>query len=118
MSGWTEFYDLCSGGKQKLAWRQIFIQASMPEAMVIFFNVFGRHAGNITCSCCGPDYWITEHESLDETTELARAQGMVRVIHDNDISAEDRAGSLSSVIDEWYNREDSECVTRDWRGGG
>jgi hypothetical protein len=69
---WTQFYDMHSGGGQKLDWPHIFIQAPEDEARVIFYNRFGRSPNRVTCTCCGPDYSISETSTLELATAYER----------------------------------------------
>lgn len=59
---WTHFWDMHSGGRQKLDWAHIYIQAPEEEAKLIFYNLFGRNPERITCSCCGEDYAIDSED--------------------------------------------------------
>ena len=70
---WTHFMDKYSGGGQKLDWEHIFIEAAEAEAKVIFYNHFKRNPERVTCTCCGDDYRISEHEDLALATALATA---------------------------------------------
>lgn len=69
---WTQFWDMHSGGGQKLDWSQIFIEASEEEAKVIFYNRFHRNPERVTCTCCGGDYSIEEYADLDQATAYHR----------------------------------------------
>lgn len=69
---WTQFWDMHSGGSQKLDWAQIFIEAPANEAKTIFYNRFGRNPERVTCTCCGGDYSISEDESLSQITGFHR----------------------------------------------
>lgn len=69
---WTEFMDMHSGGGQKENWPKIYIEAPEEQAIVIFYNRFGHNPHRVTCTCCGPDYSITETESLEEATAYER----------------------------------------------
>ena len=69
---WTKFWDMHSGGGQKLDWAKIYIQAPEEEAVVIFSNRFGRDPENVTCNCCGEDYSVSESKTLGEATEYHR----------------------------------------------
>ena len=40
--------------------------ASEEEAISIFEQKFDQHPDYITCSCCGEDYSIATHESLEQ----------------------------------------------------
>ena len=69
---WTHFWDMHSGGSQKLAYGHIFIEAPKDEAKVIFYNRFGRNPERVTCTCCGEDYSISSSESLEQATGFER----------------------------------------------
>lgn len=65
---WTRFYDMCSGGDTKLAWRKVYIEASEEEARVIFENRLRRNPDQVTCCCCGPDYSVSEVEKPEKAS--------------------------------------------------
>lgn len=69
---WTHFWDMHSGGDQKLDWAHIFIEAPEAEAMQIFKDRFGRDPYNVTCDCCGSDYSVSENQSLEAVTKFHR----------------------------------------------
>jgi len=69
---WTQFWDMHSGGGQKLDWAKIYIEAPEQEAVSVFYSRFRRNPNRVTCTCCGPDYSITESETLEEATEYHR----------------------------------------------
>lgn len=69
---WTQFWDMHSGGGTKLDWEMIYIEAPEDEAEVIFYNKFGRNPNNISCTCCGEDYSVTEDSSLELLTGYHR----------------------------------------------
>ena len=60
---WTRFMDMHSGGRQKLDWAFIYIEAKEDDAAKVFQHRFGRNPNNITCSCCGEDYSFSEQEN-------------------------------------------------------
>ncbi len=66
MSAATLFFDMSSGGSEKLDWRRIIIEAGKYEAIGIFQSIFDRDPQNITCGCCGEDYVIDEYKSISE----------------------------------------------------
>lgn len=80
---WTQFWDMSSGGGQKTEYSKIYIQASQNLAEQIFEELFGRDPHYVTCDCCGPDFSITEYETLEEATgyhrncQYIRGQGYV-----------------------------------------
>lgn len=69
---WTQFWDMHSGGHQKLAWAMIFIEAPVENAKQAFEILFNRDPDTTTCDCCGPDYSIHEGDTLEELTEYHR----------------------------------------------
>jgi hypothetical protein len=70
---WTTFWDMHSGGGQKLDWGKIYIEASEHEAVNIFQKRFDRSPYNVTCDCCGPDYSVsTSRNNLDQITGYHR----------------------------------------------
>ena len=69
---WTKFWDMHSGGDQKLDWPTIYIEAPKEEAKIIFYNVFGRNPEWVTCTGCGEDYVIEEYETLEMATAFHR----------------------------------------------
>jgi hypothetical protein len=69
---WTRFWDIHSGGGQKLKWAMIYIEAPEKEACIIFQNRFGRNPFRITCTCCGEDYSVQEYETLEQVTGYHR----------------------------------------------
>ena len=69
---WTQFWDMHSGGGSKEPFEMIYIEAPEEEAKIIFFNRFGHNPERVTCTCCGEDYSIREHESLEQLTAYHR----------------------------------------------
>lgn len=65
---WTQFWDMHSGGGQKEKWAHIYIEAPEAEAKRVFFNRFGHNPDRVTCTCCGPDYSVTEEPTLEQLT--------------------------------------------------
>lgn len=68
----THFMDMHSGGGAKEKYEHIFIEAPEVEARAIFCNRFGHDPDHVTCRCCGPDYAVYEHDSLEDATEFHR----------------------------------------------
>ena len=75
MMAWTQFWDMHSGGGQKLEWSQIFIEAPEAEAISVFYSRFERNPNRVSCTCCGEDYAIHERETLEQATEYERGDG-------------------------------------------
>lgn len=69
---WTHFWDMSSGGSQKLKYKHIFIEAPSAEAQIIFYNRFKRNPNRVTCTCCGRDYSISEEKILEQLTAYQR----------------------------------------------
>jgi hypothetical protein len=69
---WTSFWDMHSGGQQKLDWHLIFIEGPQEDTEKVFSALFGRNPHRVTCTCCGEDY------SVDESYDLKQASGYHR----------------------------------------
>jgi len=93
---WTHFWDMHSGGSQKLDWAHIFIEAPEEEAKVIFYNRFGRNPERVTCTCCGRDYSISEESSLRKAT------GFHRNCPSLEIPQDEKGLYLNDLADDWF----------------
>ena len=72
-SVWTLFWDMHSGGDAKEPpYGKIYIEASKDKAEVIFYNRFGHNPNRVTCTCCGPDYTISEACPILESSRYHR----------------------------------------------
>ena len=90
---WTRFMDMHSGGRQKLDWAYIYVEADNDNAAKVFMHRFGRNPNNISCSCCGEDYsFWTEYETLEEATTYDRDDGDKLVIYAQDINPGELVG--------------------------
>jgi len=69
---YTRFMDMLSGGSQKEKFSHCYIEASEGVAKIVFHNRFGHDPENVTCSCCGDDYSISEYETLEDATAYER----------------------------------------------
>jgi len=69
---WTRFMDMHSGGSSKEPQQYILIEAPENEAKIIFYNRFGHNPERVTCTCCGEDYSIGEHPTLEDATAFDR----------------------------------------------
>lgn len=70
---WTHFMDMHSGGGCKESpYEHIYIEAPEDEACVIFYNRFDHSPHRVTCTCCGNDYSVSEHETLEQATGYER----------------------------------------------
>jgi hypothetical protein len=68
---WTQFYDMHTGGCQKISnVDEVFIEAPRDEAEIIFRNRFGLNPYKRSCHCCGDDYSITEGDDGESLAEL------------------------------------------------
>jgi hypothetical protein len=80
---WVHFWDMHSGGKQKLDWANIFIEApDEEEASRYFESRFGRSPGNVTCQCCGEDYSVSVEPSLKQATGYHRGCRVIEAKRD------------------------------------
>lgn len=69
---WTQFMDMHSGGGRKESFDVCYIEAAEEEAKVVFFNRFGHSPNRVSCTCCGEDYSVSEHETLEQATAYNR----------------------------------------------
>lgn len=74
---WTQLMDMHSGGGTKEKWEYIYIEASVEEAKLIFYNKFGHSPDRVSCTCCGNDYSCSEDETLEEATAYNRGCALV-----------------------------------------
>lgn len=90
---WTKFWDMSSGGGQKLGWNIILIEMPAAEAKAKFEALFNRDPDNVSCECCGPDYSIDTSETLGKAAAFHHqgrtlmeylASGEVNVISEED----------------------------------
>jgi len=74
---WTHFLDMQSGGTQKEKWGDIYIEAPIKEASLVFYNRFGHSPYRVTCTCCGEDYSLNESKNLEQATGFSRGCAFV-----------------------------------------
>jgi hypothetical protein len=73
MIEWTLFWDMHSGGGTKEGnYDKIYIEAPQEEAEIIFYNRFRHNPNRVTCTCCGADYAIAAHDSLEQASGYPR----------------------------------------------
>lgn len=96
---WTEFHDMHSGGGQKEKFSHCFIEADEEQAKSVFFARFGHNPKRVTCTCCGSDYSISTHHSLQEATAYER--GCAYVYTDKETGKEVTYGD-SDYWDLWH----------------
>jgi hypothetical protein len=58
----THFFDLHSGGGQKLEFASLWVDLPEDKAIEWFQETFDRHPHSTTCDCCGEDYAVYEQE--------------------------------------------------------
>lgn len=81
---WTLFWDMSSGGGQKVAYKMIAINSPLVQALEEFQRIFDRDPLNITCDTCGEDYAIYRYNTEDEVREhVAQYSGGSYVIYRN-----------------------------------
>lgn len=66
----TVFTDMNSGGGQKLGFAHGYVKRAETDAIAWFKERFQRDPENVTCDCCGPDYAITELDSMIELEQI------------------------------------------------
>ena len=91
---WTQFMDMHSGGELKTDYGYIYIELPMSKAEDFFEEEFNRNPNNITCECCGPDFYVSEYDSLEQATGFERNCEYNRETHkyeesDNCVSLEE-----------------------------
>lgn len=64
----TRFMDMHSGGHLKTPYTHIYIDEPLGEAVRTFRDLFRHDPDNITCKCCGKDFFYEEYSSLEEAT--------------------------------------------------
>lgn len=68
----TRFFDMSGGGTEKEDWAIITVNLPEEEAIKWFEDKFDHHPYEVTCDCCGQDYWISEYETLEEAIKNNR----------------------------------------------
>ena len=91
----TRFMDMYSGGCRKSQWEYIYIEGNEEDARAIFEERFGRNPDNITCNCCGEDYFVSEYETLEEATYFERRDFLRR---GNSLSIDDFFDKYPNVL--------------------
>ena len=120
------FWDMHSGGGQKLDWAKIYVEAdSEEEAIEIFQQEFGRDPNHITCNCCGEDYSISSAETLEEASgyhrgldyAYDRANNKGRYLEDGDSAPEgweiSKGYSERMTLEEYVKRDFVKIVPKD-----
>ena len=70
---WTRFMAMHSGGGTKEEpFDNIYIEAPQEEAEAVFYSKFGHNPNRVSCTCCGADYSIDEHDSLAAASAYER----------------------------------------------
>lgn len=107
-----------SGGGQKLKWAKIYIEAPQADAEIIFQNRFGRNPNRVTCTCCGPDYSISESDSLAEASAFHRNCGYFYRDPKGKICPEDEAWVTGKGLKKGYSGGYEEMPSKEkWRTG-
>ena len=63
---YTKFNDMYSGGSKKTDYEAIFIELPLEKAVEYFEEAFDLDSNNVTCECCGPDFYIYEVDAPNE----------------------------------------------------
>jgi hypothetical protein len=69
---WTQFWDMNSGGGRKEPFEHCYIEAPEDEAVAVFYSRFGHNPNRVTCTCCGPDYSVSDYETLEQASGYHR----------------------------------------------
>ncbi len=114
---WTHFWDMHSGGRQKLDWSHIFIEAPIDEAKIIFQNRFGRNPERVTCTCCGDDYSIDEYPDLAQGTGYERKCRYAYFSKEGEEIPEEKAwksggGYIDGAYGKWVEEEDKKQIKK------
>jgi len=112
---WTQFWDMSSGGGQKLSFKHCFIEAPEDEAKIVFQNRWGRNPDRVTCTCCGPDYAVHEYGSLEQATAYHRRCAFdgtldVWIEEPERPNAEPGSWGAYSTLDAFVARENIEVI--------
>lgn len=60
------FSDMHSGGKSRDNFEYGILEAeSHDDAVNQFVEKLGHHPYDVTCGCCGENYWISSHNDID-----------------------------------------------------
>jgi hypothetical protein len=81
--------DMHSGGSLKQPpFEYIYIEAEIEIAEQIFNKKFGHDPYDVSCSCCGENYSVSEYTTLEEATDYERCRSILIRI-EKPISLED-----------------------------
>ena len=75
---WTKFYDMSSGGDEKLGATTIWIEADKGAAVELFEGIFNIDPYNVTCDCCGCDYIVYEANFMPDDGDLVVTQNDIK----------------------------------------
>ena len=99
-----------SGGGQKLDWAYVYIEADESTAKSVFYSRFGRNPDRVTCTCCGPDYSISENESLEQASGYHRNCKCVGDKYVEEIAEGYRAQSGYLTVEEYSARPEVKVI--------
>ena len=72
---WTRFWDMHTGGKEKMKFTTVFVEAPKDEAIQIFKDRFLIDPTKYSCcNYCGMDYAIDTYDDLSEASLHFRTQ--------------------------------------------
>lgn len=104
---WTCFWDMHSGGYPKIKdYTKIYIQAPMHRSIDLFIEQFNQRPDDVACDCCGPNFSVSEGDSLALITAYHRRV----TIHDDGTETMDGGwagpGSVSMKLTDYCQRDD------------
>jgi hypothetical protein len=68
----THFHDMHSGGTLKTDYHHIFVELPEQAAREWFAEQFGENPDAVACSCCGPNFSVTQATDLVQATAYER----------------------------------------------
>ena len=105
---WTSFMDMHSGGGIKIyendkPIQYIFIESDQKTAERYFEQLFDRDPHYTTCGCCGEDYSVGEHTSLEKATAYHRNCPTIKPINaDPALGHQDPAYKTAEYKEHYY----------------
>lgn len=102
---WTTLWDMHSGGGTKEPpYEEFYIEAPVKEAKSIFYARFGHSPDRVSCTCCGPDYSVYEHESLEQASGYHRGCASGYFYEDDSTETTiDNRGVFDKNIQQWVH---------------
>lgn len=111
---WTYFFDMSSGGSQKLPYKLIFIEAPEKAAIWIFKDIFDKDPEHVSCKTCGEDFSLNSFDDNERTINQIikdfwiKDESIVKVIHKKEFTADqqklveifENGGTLAKLLED------------------